>query len=1275
MKFVKRTLWIGVSLFLLLGTVYWLFSSHFLARHVARQLSEVMGMPVRIASIIPGYHATRIHGIDIYPVDDPESKNTPWITIDQIQADVSLWDGIAGTVDPKDIHIFSAGITLHLDPSGKLMTQLPGGQTNQGDLPSIHISNSRVTFVQEGHPPLTIQGIDLHIKNDQGRLVLTGSITDSQWGQWILDGNWNDTTRQGFIQIQSEAIALHQSMLESLPLVPLSIWQEINQLEGTVGAKIRLETNGPDGHLNTNLILRPIRPTRFHLQAIDLAGEWTGGTITIDGARINMDQLVTTTAGGVIDLNGELDFRQDDHARFDFQLAAQSLELVQLPGSWELPSQLTGKLSGKAELLIQIVHGQVTTTGEGKGRIEEARLAGQPARPIELKLRPAGRRFRFVSAPLTTPGVEDEPVEIAGDQGYLEVKIGLDAVDLAPLLTSLDLHLPFHLTGRLALDLLVGIPTSKPKDYSAYRLQGSARIEELRLEALHFQKMLARFHYDDGVLHLDELSGQMPELASLNSRNSKEPGTIAGTARIALFPAGRLTGQIQLQNIPIRQLAGLAALRPDPWQGYLGSTLHIDVPVERLKDLTSWQGRGELYSRGVVGHGIALEMFHSQILLENGILSLSDIQGKIESGNLTGAASIQLQKPMRYQGKLQILQADLAMVHRLLPSLDIQGPVDFQLDSEGTLEPFLPGGQLRIDSSALRIRKVAVGSIRSRWLIDSNTLTLLELEGKLFQGQLNGKGCIPLVAQKSGQMQLRLSNLDLALVCSCWVEIPVTLRGFANLDLVATLPIAGAETPREWTTRIESQSRVLTCNGIPAQSVVGSVVHRSNQLDYQLQGRCLDGTLAVAGRFPLAAEREPKTGSNEGLVRCERLQLQSLWLPVHLDETLRPLQARLNGEFRYRHESTGFPVGRGSVTLRGVKWQEQALWNEPLTMQIELTRQQLQFYLRSRFLGGQLASRVHLDLQQSRRSRYFLALDGISLTRLLAPWPDWATSGQGQIDLFLQGSLGRVCRGRGSLTMTNSRLAGVNVNEVRIPLEITYLPGNGMGQLNASDVAIQFPSGRADGSVNYNWGADNRLEGRLRFNNVDLRQAYQGSSSGVIGSPVVSGKLDLGGTDVGSFEDIVLRLEATMQRTQASQSPVLQQLTPYLLRINSATVFREGEIKAQLTHGLARIEKLSLKSDVIRMFLDGTVTIPSQRIDLSTSVYTGNLVGGACLPGLVGLSASSTQVPLASQLVAITNRLSPFLMHFQITGSLRTPTVQIRPLSALSAEAARFFAR
>jgi hypothetical protein len=265
--------------------------------------------------------------------------------------------------------------------------------------------------------------------------------------------------------------------------------------------------------------------------------------------------------------------------------------------------------------------------------------------------------------------------------------------------------------------------------------------------------------------------------------------------------------------------------------------------------------------------------------------------------------------------------------------------------------------------------------------------------------------------------------------------------------------------------------------------------------------------------------------------------------------------------------------------------------------------------------------------------------------------------------------------GSGSVSLEDGRVLGINIHEWQLPLDFRYSPSYGTGQFTVQDSSIQFATGRGTGYATLTWGGEQRLEGRLRFANVDLHQVFQGSTFTSYGSGLVTGQLDFTGNDIRSPDDVAYRLDATLARTQAMQFPVLQQLVPFLFRLNSATVFQEGTLKARLTHGMARIDQLTLKSDAIRLYLDGSVTVPGERVDLSTTVYTGQLVGGACLPGLVGFSATTNQVPVAGSLLALTNRLSPFLLHFHVTGTVHAPTVQIQPLSGLGGDAALFFSR
>src|SRR5207302_9678248 len=89
-------------------------------------------------------------------------------------------------------------------------------------------------------------------------------------------------------------------------------------------------------------------------------------------------------------------------------------------------------------------------------------------------------------------------------------------------------------------------------------------------------------------------------------------------------------------------------------------------------------------------------------------------------------------------------------------------------------------------------------------------------------------------------------------------------------------------------------------------------------------------------------------------------------------------------------------------------------------------------------------------------------------------------------------------------------------------------------------------------------------------------------------------------------------------------------------------------------------------------FVEGTVTT-SGRLNLDVTATTQVVGTGAGLLRLLGLRLPlAGPVPLALLLEA-TGYLSSTSIHAIVTGTVRSPTVRIEPLSLLTEEAARFF--
>jgi hypothetical protein len=133
-------------------------------------------------------------------------------------------------------------------------------------------------------------------------------------------------------------------------------------------------------------------------------------------------------------------------------------------------------------------------------------------------------------------------------------------------------------------------------------------------------------------------------------------------------------------------------------------------------------------------------------------------------------------------------------------------------------------------------------------------------------------------------------------------------------------------------------------------------------------------------------------------------------------------------------------------------------------------------------------------------------------------------------------------------------------------------------------------------------------------------------------------------------------------------------LTPFLRGgVSSATTFNSGNLRARLGAGVVRVQQFSLSSNIIRLIIQGTTTVPQGRLDLDVNGMTGTFLGsGPLAGGILGRIPLVGAVPLGV-LQAATSLLSPRLIRLRVTGTVRNPVVRFQPLLMLTEEALRFF--
>jgi hypothetical protein len=288
---------------------------------------------------------------------------------------------------------------------------------------------------------------------------------------------------------------------------------------------------------------------------------------------------------------------------------------------------------------------------------------------------------------------------------------------------------------------------------------------------------------------------------------------------------------------------------------------------------------------------------------------------------------------------------------------------------------------------------------------------------------------------------------------------------------------------------------------------------------------------------------------------------------------------------------------------------------------------------------GVLHSQVAVNLHQIEQSWFTLSLEGVESAAIIRAWPSLAGKVEGLLEAHLRGHLGREWSGSGDLFLGRGKVLGVDVTDWRLPLTWSFAPGERRGEIAVHETNARVASGRATGRTSLTWGSGLRLDGQIRFFNLELRSLLrQGADSTPLGSGHVTGQFDFAGMDLHSVDDLTGSLTAALTQTQAFEFPVLREIAPFL-GIQASSAFDRGELRARLTRGVLRIQRLELDRSSLHISIEGSVTLGG-RLDLDVTARTG--------PG--NLESVRLRLPVSLP-----------LLHLRATGAARSPTIRAEP--------------
>ncbi|HEX5272309.1 MAG TPA: AsmA-like C-terminal region-containing protein, partial [Gemmataceae bacterium] len=856
---------------------------------------------------------------------------------------------------------------------------------------------------------------------------------------------------------------------------------------------------------------------------------------------------------------------------------------------------------------------------------------------------------------------------------YLDLSLNLKDVDLARLVNDLGLKVPFEVSGRLTMSVKASLPVNRAKDLKLYKVSGTATLPTFSLSGVEMNDVTARVRYDNGVLRLEELRGRL-------AGGKPDTGTFQGTARLGVIPEGELTADLTLKQVPLAQLLRAAGVSEGAGGDVSGSA-NLRVPAGKLRDPAAWEGSAKLTAPRVAAYGLALTDFGATVRVDKGQLTVRDLSGKLEGSPVTGSAEGKLTAPYTYDGKIELAKGDLSSLQSMAPSVRppvaVAGQFTLTAAVNGTLKPFTAKVTGTGTGKDVKVEKVTVDRLNFRWSEADDTLKLTDVKAGLYGGEVTGSADVPLSAKREGKLDLRVEGVDAGELVRDVPAVPLKLEGKVGGTIKGTLP--AADGGRRFDADVDLTAPKLRVQGVPTEKLTGTVSYHKGEGEYHLKGGLLGGTFELDGRIPpRPAEKDAAPPAKpappaDSHVHIRGAQLGRLGEAIGTRGVIDLLHGAVDLDVDFRLDPADYlPVGTGTMSVRRLRWGDTVI-ADSLRSDIVLGGGEARLRnLSGQIGGGSVRGQVVFRLRELSRSFFNVVLDGADAARVLAPWPALAANVSGAMDARLRGTMGRHFSGGGSVVLTRGKVAGVEVADWRVPLRFNMVPARGRAEVTVEEMSAQVAHGRVSGHGTLGFGTDTHLDGNLRFTGVDMRALLRPlTESTAVGGGLASGRIDFSGGNVRSLDDVTATVDASFSQAQAFQMPIISSLMPFIGRGQSNSTFQSGRLRGRLSGGVLRVQELSLSGNSLGLIAQGNVTMAGRlNLDVTASTRAVGAATGAL--GVLGLRVPLFgPIPL-SLLVAATNYFSSTSIHLLVTGTVRSPTVRVEPLTLLTEEAARF---
>ncbi|MCA9069562.1 MAG: DUF748 domain-containing protein, partial [Planctomycetaceae bacterium] len=426
-------------------------------------------------------------------------------------------------------------------------------------------------------------------------------------------------------------------------------------------------------------------------------------------------------------------------------------------------------------------------------------------------------------------------VSLVGERSYSsDLKLSVTSLSgLVPEVKTIQLTNPMQATANLN-------GTLTPLTFQA---NGEAILPQTNIGPLKVQSGQLDFSVTDENYAITDLKLQLYDGALTGIATLPRKGATVASLALDLEP-----------GLSLDQLAEDLSGKKQPLSGWIQGRIRGQAPRPKVNDLSAWDASARVSIQQGTAWGLDINRAAIQVLLQNGLVSLSETGLTWANSSLDVSGSLRLDQPQKFDAEVTLNANDLKDLNQLtndvrLP-VDVEGRLNAKLDVKGQLENFDWQATGTMATDQLKIDKVRLNTVSAKVMATPKVLTLKEFQLELYEGKVTGSGQYPLDSSIAGNFQLDAKAINVGGLAQEYLGTSTPVKGILSGNLTADSVPPAADTPRDWTTKAEFKIPEITIDAIEAGHLDGKLDYKNQQLDYRVVGEIFDGEFELSGKYP-----------------------------------------------------------------------------------------------------------------------------------------------------------------------------------------------------------------------------------------------------------------------------------------------------------------------------------------------------------------------------------------------------------------------------------------